>query len=275
MCAAHRREVLAEIRADLKDGRSCRVVSTTLIEAGVDVDFPLVYRAEAGLDSIAQAAGRCNREGKRDRHESRTIVFEVENKARVLKSLRMSADAGRRIVKDLGEESLTPDAIEDYFRELYWSMGEKAFTGDDGLDRPGIIHACNKRARSFDLPFETITRNFRMVEDVLVPVIVPFVPREHPPGTETVHQLVDTLSRLGAAPNAVPVGWLARRLQPYTVGVPEQARATLLQAGAAEAVGRKHFGEQFVWLMNPELYKREIGLDWSDPTFRAAESLIS
>ena len=61
MCAAHRAKVLREIRADLAAGRPCRVVSTSLVEAGVDVDFPCVYRAEAGLDSIAQAAGRCNR----------------------------------------------------------------------------------------------------------------------------------------------------------------------------------------------------------------------
>lgn len=60
-----RRAVLAKIRTRLKDGLPCRVVSTSLIECGVDVDFPVVYRAEAGLDSILQSAGRCNREGCR------------------------------------------------------------------------------------------------------------------------------------------------------------------------------------------------------------------
>ena len=65
MCAKHRSQKLDEIRGRLKNGEPCRVIATSLIEAGVDVDFPLVMRAEAGLDSVAQAAGRCNRERQR------------------------------------------------------------------------------------------------------------------------------------------------------------------------------------------------------------------
>ena len=79
MCARHRSEVLAEVRQLLKDGKPCRLVSTSLIEAGVDVDFPTVLRAEAGLDSIAQAAGRCNREGRSERESSEVLVFLPEN----------------------------------------------------------------------------------------------------------------------------------------------------------------------------------------------------
>ncbi|WP_369798708.1 CRISPR-associated helicase Cas3' [Achromobacter sp. DMS1] len=79
MCARHRSAVLDEVRARLKKGQPCRLVSTSLIEAGVDVDFPTVLRAEAGLDSIAQAAGRCNREGLRPRDGSEVLVFLPEN----------------------------------------------------------------------------------------------------------------------------------------------------------------------------------------------------
>src|SRR5699024_4479704 len=79
MYAVHRREVLADIRKRLRSDAPCRVVSTSLIEAGVDVDFPLVLRAEAGLDSIAQAAGRCNREGKHNAAESEVRIFATEN----------------------------------------------------------------------------------------------------------------------------------------------------------------------------------------------------
>jgi len=74
MHSVHRSRVLADIRRDLAAGRPCRVVSTSLIEAGVDVDFPLVLRASAGLDQIAQAAGRCNREFKRDAGQSEVLI---------------------------------------------------------------------------------------------------------------------------------------------------------------------------------------------------------
>lgn len=79
MCAKHRSQVLAEVRLLLKAGKPCRLVATSLIEAGVDVDFPAVLRAEAGLDSIAQAAGRCNREGKRAPADSAVMIFATEN----------------------------------------------------------------------------------------------------------------------------------------------------------------------------------------------------
>ena len=75
MHSVHRARVLAEIRAELKQRNPCRVVSTSLVEAGVDVDFPLVLRASAGLDQIAQAAGRCNREFERSPEESEVLVF--------------------------------------------------------------------------------------------------------------------------------------------------------------------------------------------------------
>ena len=80
MCPAHRQAAsLAEICRRLSSGLPCRVVSTSLVEAGVDVDFPAVYREEAGLDSVLQAAGRCNREGKRTAAESVVTVFQGED----------------------------------------------------------------------------------------------------------------------------------------------------------------------------------------------------
>jgi CRISPR-associated endonuclease/helicase Cas3 len=76
MCPEHRSNRIAEVRMQLNSGESCVVISTQLIEAGVDLDFPVVYRALAGLDSIAQAAGRCNREGRSERGQ--VYVFEPE-----------------------------------------------------------------------------------------------------------------------------------------------------------------------------------------------------
>ena len=84
MYPAHRQRVLNEIRQRLKEGAVCRVLSTSLIEAGVDVDFPTVYREMAGLDSILQAAGRCNREGRRSSVESTVTIFKSEHKSHSL-----------------------------------------------------------------------------------------------------------------------------------------------------------------------------------------------
>src|SRR5699024_6086951 len=91
MCPCHRKAQLREIRRRLKEGLPCRVVSTSLIEAGVDVDFPAVFREQAGLDSILQAAGRCNREGKRPAQKCVVIIFEGEEKAPPLFSTAIGA----------------------------------------------------------------------------------------------------------------------------------------------------------------------------------------
>src|SRR5690606_4455261 len=115
---------LSEIRARLDAGEPCRVVSTQLVEAGVDIDFPAVYRAPAGFDSVAQAAGRCNREGKLGR--GRVYLFETERLPRA-GSFRHSAQVARELMGVLWAEGhqpdpLAPDAIEAYFRQYYWSQ---------------------------------------------------------------------------------------------------------------------------------------------------------
>ena len=90
MIPEDRRKKLDEIRNRLMAGEICRVVSTTLIEAGVDVDFPAVMREAAGLDSILQAAGRCNREGKHSAEDSMVTVFKTEGKCSPLFSANLS-----------------------------------------------------------------------------------------------------------------------------------------------------------------------------------------
>jgi len=254
MCAVHRRYVLAAIRDDLKNDKPCRVVATSLVEAGVDLDFPLVLRAEGGLDSIAQAAGRCNREGRRAPETSLTLVFEATGHPPP-KSMRALCDAGRAALRKFREDPLSPEAIAFFFRELYWSAG------DSRLDGPGILSVCAAQAKDFDFPYASIAGDFRMIEDVMLPVIVSFDGK--------AREYLEAL-RFVDRPGA-----LARKLQPYIVPIPPDARKKLIDAGAAVAIRETEFEDQFVRLLNDDLYDAATGLDWNEPTFRQAEGLIT
>ena len=111
MCAKHRSQKLDEIRGRLKNGEPCRVIATSLIEAGVDVDFPLVMRAEAGLDSVAQAAGRCNREGKRPSENSFVWIFAPEEQWKAPPELATQA-AVMRLTSDSFSDDLIPQIFD-------------------------------------------------------------------------------------------------------------------------------------------------------------------
>ncbi|MFB7816374.1 CRISPR-associated helicase Cas3' [Paenibacillus chitinolyticus] len=125
MCAAHRKEILDEIRQLLEDKKKVLCVSTPLIEAGVDVSFECVIRSLAGLDSIAQAAGRCNRHGEHEVQQVYVIDHTEEN-LNHLPEIERGKKISRRILIDLrrdlsshGGHLLSVDAMERYFREFY------------------------------------------------------------------------------------------------------------------------------------------------------------
>jgi len=252
MCAAHRRQVLAGVRRDLKAGEPCRVVSTSLVEAGVDVDFPMVMRAEAGLDSIAQAAGRCNREGRRPLEESEVWVFAVDNPDWAPPpELREFAQVARSVLRRHAQDPMAPGAIRAYFQELFWQRGP------DELDAHGLLDLL-KSSQLQSLPFETIARHFRVIESGMQPVLIPF--------DDAARALINSL------PGA-PVGLTARRLQSYLVQVPPKAMDALRNCEAIRPVAPERFGDQFMALARPELYDQNTGLRWDDAAFIRAESL--
>ena len=257
MHSVHRARVLAEIRTDLKDGRSCRVISTSLVEAGVDVDFPLVLRASAGLDQIAQAAGRCNREFRRSPEESEVLVFKAAE-YRVIQSLKAHAESGAEMLKLHQHDPFGPPAMRAFFEMLYSRKGQAE------LDRPGVLDMCAERAGDMDFPFETIAAAMRFIDDVMVPVIV----AKEEATTGEVDALVRDLRF------AKGVGGIARALGRYTVGVPRTVRNAMVAARVAEVIRQEEFGDQFVVLLNLDLYTAEVGLDWQDITFRSAEAMI-
>lgn len=132
LCALHRRAVLDEVRARLKSGQSCRLISTQCIEAGVDVDFPVVYRALAPLDAIAQAAGRCNREGRLadddgNRKMGEVRVFEPDvagdyRKRYPTRPYFQAAEVTRSMLTIAGKAGLDlnePAVFRDYYHRLY------------------------------------------------------------------------------------------------------------------------------------------------------------
>ena len=259
MCPFHRREKLSAIRERLADGVPVRLVATSLVEAGVDVDFPVVWRAEAGLESIIQAAGRCNREGRMARGD--VFVFEpAEAEGRKPPpEVGQSADAARSVMRRHPDDSMSLDAINDYFRDLYW------LKGDEALDAKQILGQLRKRRRHLDFPFETIATEFRLIETPMVPVIVPWRGADDDDTAERLREELRWVERPGG---------IARKLQPYIVQIPPRARASLISAGVAEPVREADFEHQFVVLTNLDLYSSEIGLTWDDPTFIKAEGLL-
>lgn len=255
MCAKHRSQVLTEVRQRLRGGLPCRLVSTSLIEAGVDISLPTVLRAEAGLDSIAQAAGRCNREGLWPVEASHVLVFSTANPDWAPPpELKQFAQVFRSVHRRHGEDLLALDAVRAYFQELYWQKGPQE------LDAHGLMSLL-KASREDSLPFETLAEKFRIIETAMRPVIVPFD-----------GEAEKALEELAFADGC---GAIARRLQPYLVQVPRQAYEALYGAHAIQAVAPARYGEQFMRLVNPELYDQQFGLHWDNPQFLKAESLVT
>ena len=255
MCPKHRSERLEEIKArlDPKAPQRCVVISTSLVEAGVDVDFPAVYRAQAGLDQIAQAAGRCNREGRLSRGE--VFVFRPPGR-RLLGEQNRRATAADGVFRRHADP-LALDAIEDFFREVYWSESAGA---QDGLDKKQVIGRLEERKADLLFPFDAVARDFQLIEDGMLPILIPF--------DADARRLLKDLA------TTERIGDVARRLQPYVVQVPPGQFARLYGAGVVQPVAPQRFGEQFWALVSDSLYRLDVGLTWDDPTYRAAEANI-
>jgi CRISPR-associated endonuclease/helicase Cas3 len=199
LCGAHRRKVLAEVRERLAAGEPCRLVSTQVIEAGVDLDFPLVLRALGPLDGIIQAAGRCNREGRLE--QGHVIVFRPEQGGTPQGVYRTATGITGAL---LGSGNLDPDdpaTSRKYFERLFKTIES---------DREGI----QKLRAGLDYP--EVARRFRMIEDDTESVVVPYGSTDE---QARVQRLLDQLRR-----GSPQTRLLLRHLQPYLVSV--RARET-------------------------------------------------
>lgn len=163
MYPKHRTDVLEQIRDRLQSGRVCRVVSTSLIEAGVDVDFPRVYRQMTGLDSLIQAAGRCNREGKRPIEESIVTYFEGEQPAPLLQ--QMNIGAAREVLR-------RSPAVEDAATVREYFVTWRSLVGEN-LDQSNAVEHLRKGIGGCMLPFKTVAEDFHMIEQNSKTVYIP------------------------------------------------------------------------------------------------------
>jgi CRISPR-associated endonuclease/helicase Cas3 len=243
MCPRHRRQELARLRADLLLGDAAvRLVSTSLIEAGVDISFPEVWRAETGLDAINQAAGRCNREGRPEL--GRVVVFKPDavKRPRALTALIEGMEFAARRHAD----PLSLEAIEAYFQHVYWQEKDKT-----GLDQHGILESIAERANSLDFPFESIAQKFRMIEEVMVSVVVPW---QADAQDDDAKQL---LARIVAMDQ--PLSGDLRHLQQYMVPIPKPARDVWLAMGALRPV-HERLGDALLRFENDHHYDPLMGL---------------
>lgn len=241
MCAGHRTVVFEDIRGRLKrDVKPLFVISTSLVEAGVDLDFPVVYRALTGLDSIAQAAGRCNREDRLS-VKGRTIVFTPEEQPSYV---RATASIAREyLVPERLRNLFTPEIFHRYFTQRFFQVGT------DVLDKHGILALLNNH---LEFAFRMVAERFRLIDDDWqMPLIVPY------------GQALEYVDRL------VECQWDSRRmfrkLQRYTIAIPKAMHWKLMDEQHIHAL-ESHPGVYI--LHNQALYSDRYG-------FVAPDSMIA
>ena len=252
MCGEHRSRVIAEIKNRLANNEPVRVVSTQLVEAGVDIDFPIVYRAFAGLSSIAQSAGRCNREGCLD-GLGRVVVF-MPPKESPVKDLR----DGEYAMSDLlacpgGVDADDANSYPKYFKSLHDRANDMglAFEKWLGVHVPNeFLVGIRQRADPMQYQFREAAAAFKMIDGAAqVPIIVRYGRSD---------ALIESLRAVG------PKRDIMRRLQRYTVNVPRGLLCNLLEKGMIEEmrVPSRHEEHSGLYVQTmPSAYRDDIGLD--------------
>jgi CRISPR-associated endonuclease/helicase Cas3 len=195
MCAEHRSEVIKEIKENLEKGEAIRLISTQLVEAGVDIDFPVVYRQIAGLDSIAQAAGRCNREGKLEL--GKVVVFNFEKESPI-GLLRKATQTTQNLPLDVLKEPLNPASFKTFFEFFYGKV--------NSLDRENIIELLVPDRTNLGIQFKEASEKFNIIDDEnQETIIVPYLNGK---------KYIDLIKN-----SEIPEFAILRKLQRYMVNV--------------------------------------------------------
>ncbi|MFA6723150.1 MAG: CRISPR-associated helicase Cas3' [Lentisphaeria bacterium] len=209
MCPADRQKRLAEVIFALKSGQRLVLVATSLVECGVDLDFPVVFRELAGIDSIAQAAGRCNREG-RAKLPGKVYTFEF-SEGRPPPTLQTAWNIAKEFIPQNGVWEMTPKLYRQYFTSYYArnnNFGQKEYS------------ACFPIG--FNFSFKTYSRHFNMINNsYLTPVVVWYE---------------DSVNLIGELKENGPDRALLRKLQAYTVNVPIRQLEVWRASGCVENI---------------------------------------
>lgn len=270
LCGAHRTALIKEIRARLdarrsgQDTRPLRVVSTSLIEAGVDVDFPVVWRALAGLDSIAQAAGRCNREGRLS-GLGELFVF-VSPRGEPQGALSRAAAASRSVLEGLNDPEGTcllaeRERMARYFRRYYVDCPH-------GHDQYGIVKLLHQGVMgtglddSLEVAFRTAAERFRLIRDE--DSVVVYVRYSSTGNYEAIDGLLKSLT------SGADDRWLLRKLQRYAVSMPKRYVEAMARDGEVMPVSAGAY-----LLRNPVRYHPALGLCTDEiPMYAPSEMAI-
>lgn len=232
MYPKHRRRTLREIRERLQKNKKCILISTSLVEAGVDLDFQSVYRELAGVDSMIQAAGRCNREGLRPEKESKVYIFQFEGKENVL-GQRQQIDVAKSVIDDNRDIS-DMESITQYFEMLYHIKG-------DSLDKKKIMDEFqNKRYN-----FAKVGKEFKLIEQDTKTIFINY--------EEEANETLCLLKERGFTRSGM------RKASQYCITVYENEFNKLYGIGAIQPISEDI--EDFYELRDEEKYTEKIGLE--------------
>lgn len=245
MCGEHRSRVIRRIKEMLGNGEPVRVISTQLVEAGVDIDFPIVYRAFTGLSSIAQAAGRCNREGKLD-GLGKVVVFYPPQE-----SPQGELRNGEYAMRDMLVEDCTDFQTSEVYPRYFEKLQARAHTLGEGLDQ-----YLGRNAREWQFQFREAAAAFKMIDEMSVPVVVRY--------GEGIDAAIESIRKIG------PKRQIMRKLQRHTVNVPLQTLKRMVDAGLVEVLAPGVYAQS-----NISLYSDELGLDFKREGLTVEECIYS
>lgn len=234
MYPKHRKRVLKEIRERLRENKKCILISTSLVEAGVDLDFQSVYRELAGVDSMIQAAGRCNREGHRKAEESKVFIFKFEEKESIL-GQRQQIDVTKSLIAD-GRDLSDRETITRYFEMLYHIKGES-------LDKKKIMDEFTNKKIKYR--FAKVGKDFRLIEQNTKTI---FINCE-----EDADEILRELKEKGFTRSGM------RKASQYCITVYDQTCDKMYGAGMLKPVAENM--EDFYELADESRYTEEMGLE--------------